>query len=72
MTLLTSCHEEVDGACGAETRGLGEGLTSFKLDVSGKQTKQIKENKTENMMLPVTTRSSEQYAQYFAVIGEIN
>uniref|UniRef100_A0A4W6DAL3 Transmembrane protein 221 n=1 Tax=Lates calcarifer TaxID=8187 RepID=A0A4W6DAL3_LATCA len=32
-------HEEVDGACGAETRGLGEGVTSCKLHagVSGKQ-----------------------------------
>lgn len=25
------CHEEVDGACGAVTVGLGQGLTSFKL-----------------------------------------
>lgn len=37
-TPLFSGHEEVDGACGAETRGLGEGVTSCKLHagVSGK------------------------------------
>lgn len=35
-TNLTRGHEAVDGACGAETRGPGEGVTSCNLHVSGK------------------------------------
>lgn len=34
---MTRCHEEVDGLCREEARGLGEEVTSCELDANGKK-----------------------------------
>lgn len=69
LTLDTSVrgHEEVEWTCGAETRGLGKGVTSGKLHagVSGETKKTAQTNKkTEIMKLPLTTK------EFLQLLGE--